>query len=82
MRLYVGNIRWSASDDDLRRFFAQAGDVSAVEIVRNPLTGRSRGFAFIDMPNEGEAAIAIERLNGADFRGLPVRVGHARPRPR
>jgi RNA recognition motif-containing protein len=80
MRIHVGNIRWSASDGELRAFFARSGEVASVEIVRNPFTGRSRGFGFVEMPNDNEAALAIQQFDGAEFRGLRLRVGQARPR--
>jgi RNA recognition motif-containing protein len=80
MRLHVGNLRWSATDDELRKFFAQAGEVASVEIICDPFSGKSRGFGFVEMPNAEESKRAIEQLNGAEFRGLAISVNEARPR--
>lgn len=76
-RLFVGNISWDAEDDQLKTFFV--GSVSA-RIMREHDTGRSRGFAFVEMATEEEAGIAIEEYDGADFLGRPLRVSVATER--
>ncbi len=81
MKIYVGNLAWSASEEDLKNLFAQYGTVEEVAMITDRETGRSRGFGFIQMPNSGEAEKAIEALNGTDFMGRALRVNEARPQP-
>jgi cold-inducible RNA-binding protein len=80
-RLYVGNLSFSATEDELREYFGQAGTTESVAIVKDRATGRSRGFAFVEMGSEGEARQAIEALDGKDFKGRPLRIDEARSRP-
>ena len=68
--IYVGNLAWSTEDDDLRNFFSECGTVIRVRIMKDQETGRSRGFAFVDMDAE-EADAAIENLNGKNLMGRP-----------
>lgn len=79
-KLYVGNLPFSATAQDLEALFAQAGSVSVVEIVFDRATGRSRGFAFVTMSSPGEAQQAITRLHGHDVGGRAISVTAARPR--
>ena len=76
--LYVGNLSFSCTADDLRELFSQHGDVSSAQVVSDRETGRSRGFGFIEMGDGGEAAISA--LNGTDFQGRSLTVNEARPR--
>ena len=73
--IYVGNLAHSATEEDLRQVFSQHGEVSTVSIVKDRETGRPRGFAFVEMPNGGEAANAIQQLNLHEIggRALPVK---------
>ena len=76
--LYVGNLSFSCTADDLRELFSQHGNVSSAQVVSDRETGRSRGFGFIEMGDGGEAAISA--LNGTDFQGRSLTVNEARPR--
>lgn len=78
--IYVGNLAFSATEDDLRNSFEQFGEVSAVNIIMDRETGRSRGFAFVEMSDGEQAKEAIENLDGASISGRNVRVNEARPR--
>ncbi|MEM9644903.1 MAG: RNA-binding protein [Planctomycetota bacterium] len=78
--IYVGNLAFSATDDDLRGAFEQYGQVDTVNIIMDRETGRSRGFAFVEMSDDEGAKEAIENLNGASIAGRNVTVNEARPR--
>ena len=78
MKLYVGNLSWSATNADLEELFGQFGTVTSASIVNDRETGRSRGFAFVEMSDGAEAAIAA--LNMKDFQGRPLTVNEAKPR--
>ncbi len=78
--IYVGNLAFSATDEDLRNAFEQFGEVSAVNIIIDRETGRSRGFAFVEMADAEGAKEAIDNLNGASISGRNVTVNEARPR--
>ena len=80
MNLYVSNLSYSATDDELNAAFAAYGVVSSARVVLDRESGRSRGFGFVDMPVEAEALTAINSLNGADVGGRPLRVVEARPK--
>ena len=80
-RLYVGNLSFSATEEELREHFTQAGIPGSVAIVKDRATGRSRGFAFVEMGTEPEARKAIEELDGKDFKGRPLKIDEARSRP-
>lgn len=78
--LYVGNVSYQATDDGLAQHFAQAGQVVSAKIVMDKFTGRSRGFAFVEMASEEDGQKAIEMLDGKDYDGRPLRVNVARPK--
>lgn len=80
MNIYVGNLPYGTTPDELRGVFAAFGEVSAARIVSDRETGRSKGFGFVDMPNDAEARSAIEALNGNDIGGRKAVVNEARPR--
>lgn len=80
VNIYVGNLSYEASDEDLRAAFEGFGQVSSARVIRDKETGRSRGFGFVEMPNADEARKAIEGVNNKDIAGRPVRVNEARPR--
>ncbi len=80
MNLYVSNLAYSVTDDDLRNAFAAFGQVSSARVITDRDTGRSRGFGFVDMPDDNEANAAIRGLSDQDFAGRPLRVIEARPK--
>ena len=80
MNIYVGNLSFDATEDDLRSAFGAQGEVSSANIIMDRDTGRSRGFGFVEMPNDEEARKAIEAVNGTDIAGRSVSVNEARPR--
>jgi len=78
--LYVGNLPFQATEDDLRDWFANAGVTPAsVQVIRDRFSGNSRGFGFVEIGNDAEAANAIEMLNGKEFQGRALVVNEARP---
>jgi RNA recognition motif-containing protein len=82
MNIYVGNLSYGMSEDELREAFSAYGDVSSVKILSDRETGRSRGFGFVEMPNQSEGEAAIAQLNGKELGGRSLRVNEARPRER
>jgi RNA recognition motif-containing protein len=80
MNLYVSNLTYVLTDDELRGAFEAYGTVSSARVVMDRETGRSRGFGFVEMPNEDEGAAALVGMNGADLGGRPVKVVIARPK--
>ncbi|MDH7514891.1 MAG: RNA-binding protein [Bacteroidota bacterium] len=80
MNIYVGNLSYSVTADELRNAFAEHGEVSEVNLISDKFTGRSKGFAFVVMPNNSEAEAAVKALNGTDLKGRTITVNEARPR--
>ncbi len=80
MNIYVGNLSYAATSDDLRQAFEAFGEVSSANVINDRETGRSRGFGFVEMPNRDEAEAAIKSLDGSDLMGRALRVNEARPR--
>ena len=80
MNIYVGNLSWNTQEPALRDLFSQHGSVDSARILKDRETGRSRGFGFVEMPNDDEARAAIEALNGFELDGRQLRVNEARPR--
>lgn len=78
--IYVGNLVWDCTADDLLALFQEHGSVSRAQVITDRETGRSRGFGFVEMDDDGEAQRAIDALNGQDYRGRPLTVNEARPR--
>jgi RNA recognition motif-containing protein len=78
--IYVGNLVWDATADDLLALFQEHGAVARAQVITDRETGRSRGFGFVEMDNDAEAQKAIDALNGSNFRGRPLTVNEARPR--
>lgn len=78
-KLYVGGIPYRSTEDDLKRAFEEAGTVVSASIISDRMTGRSRGFGFVEMGSEQEAQAAIDRLDGKDFDGRTLSVSFARP---
>jgi len=81
MNLYIGNLDYGVTNDMLRDFFEAVGEVSSAKIITDKETGRSRGFAFVEMPNDAEAQKALQNLNGADLGKRQISVTEARPKP-
>ena len=79
-KLYVGNLSYDTTENDLQDLFSQQGPVTDVNLVQDRTTGRPRGFAFVTMATPEGAQAAIQALNGADFSGRPLTVNEARPR--
>ncbi len=82
MNIYVGNLPFRSTSDDLERLFAQHGQVDSAAVIMDRDTGRSRGFGFVEMGNDDEARAAIQELDGKDFDGRRLRVNEAQPRRR
>ena len=78
--IYVGNLPWSATEEEVRKAFGAYGEVLSVKLVEDRETGRPRGFCFVEMEDQG-AMEAIENLDGSDFGGRAIKVNEARPRP-
>lgn len=80
MKLYVGNLSFQTTSEDLQQLFAQAGTVESATVVEDRDTGRSRGFGFVEMASKEEGEKAIEQFNGTDMNGRNLTVNEARPR--
>ncbi len=80
VNLYVGNLSYNTSEDDLRKLFEEHGTVERVSVATDRATGRSRGFGFVEMANENEANAAIEALNETELQGRNLAVNIARPK--
>lgn len=78
-KLYVGNLSYTTSDDDLKNIFSQFGDIVSAKVITDRDTGRSKGFAFVEMTSEDSASAAIEKLDGTDQEGRTIKVNLARP---
>ena len=79
-KLYVGNLAFQTTSEDLQELFAQAGTVESASVVEDRMTGRSRGFAFVEMATKEEAASAIDQFNGKEVGGRALKVNEAKPR--
>ena len=82
MEIYVGNLAYATNDEGLKAAFAQYGEVTAVRVVTDRMTGRSKGFGFVTMPDAAQAQAAIDALNGHELDGRTVRVNESQPKPR
>lgn len=80
MRIYVGNLPYSVTDDELRDLFSEFGALSSAEVIKDKFSGQSKGFGFVEMPNQAEAETAIQQLNDSVMKGRKVTVNEARPR--
>lgn len=78
-RLYVGNISFQASEDDLKELFTKAGEVVSTKLIKDAATGRPRGFGFVEMNTDSEAQKAVEMLNGSNFLERSIVVNEAKP---
>ena len=80
MNIYIGNLPFSATEDELRQLFSEFGQVESVSLITDRQTGRARGFGFVVMPDDAEAQKAIEQANGKELDGRPLKVNEARQR--
>ncbi len=80
MNIYVGNLPYSVTEDDLRAAFADFGEVSSANVIMDRMSGQSKGFGFVEMPSDPEAEEAINALNDSAFNGRNIKVNQARPR--
>ena len=80
MNIYVGNLSYQTTEDELRDLFAEFGDVVSAKLIADKFTGQSKGFGFVEMSNNSEAQKAMDELNGRDVNGRNVTVNQARPR--
>ena len=80
MKIYVGNLSWTADENELRDAFAAHGEVTSVQVITDRETGRSRGFAFVEMANDAEAKDAISAVDNKEIGGRQVKVNEAKPR--
>ena len=80
MNIYVGNLAYTLTEDELRDAFSEFGEVANVNLIIDRYTGKSKGFAFVDMPNDKEALDAIDQLNDVDLKGRNMKVNKAKPR--
>lgn len=80
MNIYCGNLPYGLTEDELRDAFAAHGAVDAARIITDKFSGNSKGFGFVEMPNDGEAQAAISALNGTELKGREIKVNEARPR--
>jgi RNA recognition motif-containing protein len=82
MDIYVGNLAYSTNDDSLKTAFGAYGEVTSARVVTDRMTGRSKGFGFVEMPDRTQAQAAIDALNGKDLDGRALRVNESQPKPR
>jgi RNA recognition motif-containing protein len=80
MNIYVGNLAYSVTDDELRETFSAFGEVERASVIMDRDTGRSKGFGFVEMPDDSQAKAAIDGLNEKDLSGRAIRVNEAKPR--
>ena len=80
MRIYVGNLKYSVDDDELRSMFSDFGDVLSADVIKDKFTGQSKGFGFVDMPNQSEAEDAIVALHDSMHDGRKLTVNEAQPK--
>jgi len=81
VNIFVGSLSFTSREEDLREAFSTHGEVTSARIITDRETGRSRGFGFVEMPNDDEARKAIDALNGKEFDGRTINVNEARPKP-
>jgi RNA recognition motif-containing protein len=80
MNIYVGNLSYNVTQDELRELFSAYGEISTASIISDKFTGQSKGFGFVEMPQESQAREAISELNGKEINGRALTVNEARPR--
>ena len=80
MNIYVGNLSYEITDDEVRDIFSPHGEISSVSIIKDKYSGQSKGFGFVEMPNQAEAEEAIKTLNESDLKGRNIKVNQAKPK--
>ncbi|WPP51734.1 RNA recognition motif domain-containing protein [Catalinimonas niigatensis] len=80
MNIYVANLNYKVQDEHLRELFEEYGEVSSAKVISDRETGQSRGFGFVEMPDENDGLTAIEELDGAEVQGRAIKVNKARPK--
>ena len=80
MKIYVGNLPYNAGEDEIRKAFEPFGEVGEINVIIDRMSGRSKGFGFVEMPNDDEAKAAMTELNGTEMDGRKLNVNEARPR--
>jgi len=80
MNIYVGNLSWEVTGDDLRKAFETLGQVASANVIKDKYSGQSKGFGFVEMPSKEEAQAAILEMNGKELKGRTITVNEARPR--
>jgi cold-inducible RNA-binding protein len=81
MKIYAGNLSYNTKDEDLKKAFEQFGQVDSAVVVTDKIDGRSKGFGFVEMPNNDEAMTAIKEMNGQELNGRELKVNESRPKP-
>jgi len=81
VRIYVGNLSYQVTDDELRQAFEAFGEVASANVIMDKFSGQSKGFGFVEMPSKSEGEAAINSLNGKELKGRAMNVNEARPRP-
>jgi RNA recognition motif-containing protein len=81
MNIFIGNLSYNVIESDLRQSFEAYGEVTSATVIKDKQSGKSKGFGFVEMPNQAEAQSAIEALNGTAFKGRTITVNEARPHP-
>ena len=80
MNIYVGNLPWEITEEDLRKAFEEFGQVASATIIKDKFTNKPRGFGFVEMPEKAEAEAGIKALNGKELKGRPMKVNEAKPK--
>ncbi len=80
MNIYIGNLSFNATEEELKKLFSEHGDVSSANIIKDKYTGKPKGFAFVEMANQSEAESAIQALNGKTVDGRNIKVNQAKPK--
>ena len=80
MNLYIGNLSYEVTEEDLKEAFGAFGEISSVKVIKDNFSGASRGFGFVEMPNNSEADSAMKALNGEELKGKPIKISEARPK--
>ncbi len=80
MNIYVGNLSYDITDDEVRNIFSPHGEITSVSIIKDKYSGQSKGFGFVEMPNQAEAEEAIKTLNESDLKGRNIKVNQAKPK--
>ncbi len=78
-KLFIGSLSWDTTDESLKAFFAEVGEVVEAKVITDKFSGRSKGFGFVTMSSDEEAAAAVEKLNDAELDGRSIKVDYARP---